>query len=92
MESRQKLYTYNTYYYYTIISSMVMSKEYTLKISSLVPRLPPLRAIIFLLQKRWLFLHEFKGHAIIARKGGSLGTRLQNLCYIGFISIIIIGK
>ena len=28
-----------------------------------------------------LFLHEFKGHAIIARKGGSLGTRL----YISYV-------
>ena len=28
------------------------------------------------------FLHEFKGHAIIARKGGSLGTRLMSMYYV----------
>ena len=44
---------------------------------SLVPRLPPLArnyCVTFELVRK----HEFKGHAIIARKeGGSLGTRLE---------------
>ena len=50
--------------------------------SSLVPRFPPyaqlLRVTFELVQKA---LHEFKGHAIIARKGGSLGTRLDKQSY-----------
>ena len=51
---------------------------------SLVPRLPPLTrnyCVTFeLVQKSWgcrkapAFLHEFKGHAIIARKGGEPGN------------------
>ena len=45
---------------------------------SLVPRLPPLTrnyCVTFeLVQKSPAFLHEFKGHAIIARKGGEPGN------------------
>ena len=43
---------------------------------SLVPRLPPLTrnyCVTYELVQKKLLLHEFKGHAIIARKGGSLG-------------------
>ena len=33
-----------------------------------------------------LFLHEFKGHTIIARKGGSLGTRLV-MMHVDFVKM-----
>ena len=48
---------------------------------SLVPRLPPLARNYCVTFKLAL---EFKGHAIIARKGGSLGTRLHDVCVIYF--------
>ena len=50
---------------------------YTCSLTSLVPRLPPLR--VQLLRDLFPCECEFKGHAIIARaRGGSLGTRLQS--------------
>ena len=61
---------------------------------SLVPRLPPLtRNYCVTFELVPAFLHEFKGHAIIARKGGEPGNEATpHPLYIFYDTVLLYGR